>query len=178
MKSRWMEVGQMMGALLLVLAAVLACGKGSSSSSGGGGSSSAASKMGDTVTFDDSDWIVVDAKDLGKNLVSNLDPDDKKTTDGKFVQVHFKVTNKGKKEEMVLDPPKVLDDKGREFGPVDMQSFYVPKNAKTLALDSLPPSMQREYYTIIEVPADAKTLKFEIHGLGMFGDKKTVDLGI
>jgi len=177
MKSRWMELGQVMGALLLVLAAVLACGKGKGDSSGGGSSASTA-KMGETVTFDDSDWIVVDAKDLGKSVKSNMDETDVKKTDGKFVQVHFKVTNKGKKEEMVLDPPKVLDDKGREFGPVDMQSFYVPKDAKTLALDSLPPSMQREYYTIIEVPADAKTLKFELHGLGLFGDKKNVDLGI
>ena len=167
-----------MGALLLVLAAALACGKGSSGGSSGSSSSGAAQKMGETVTFDDSDWIVVDAKDLGKKVTSNLDESDTKTTDGKFIQVHFKVTNKGKKEEMVLDPPKVVDDKSREFGPVDMQSFYVPKNAKTLSLDSLPPSMQREYYSIIEVPADAKSLKLQIQGLGIMGDKKKVDLGI
>ncbi len=176
MKSRWIELGQMMGAMLLVLAAVLACGKGSSGS--GSSSSTATQKIGETVAFDDSDWIVVDAKDLGKKVTSNLDESDVKTTDGKFVQVHFKVTNKGKKEEMVLDPPKVIDDKSREFGPVDMQSFYVPKNAKTLSLDTLPPSMQREYYSIIEVPADAKSLKLQIQGLGIMGDKKKVDLGI
>ena len=66
MKSRWIELAQMMGAMLLVLAAVLACGK----SSGGSGSSSstATQKLGDTVSFDDSDWIVVDAKDLGKKV--------------------------------------------------------------------------------------------------------------
>ena len=103
--------------------------------------------------------------------------EEEKKTDGRFIQVHYKVTNKGKKEEMLLDRPKIVDDKGREFGPIDMESFYVPAKAKTIGLDTLQPSMPKEYWTVIEVPADAKSLKFQVHGFGLLGDKKNVDLG-
>ena len=47
--------------------------------------------LGDTVSFDDSEWVVIGAKDAGKTLESHvaLFPEQKKT-DGHFVQVHFK----------------------------------------------------------------------------------------
>jgi hypothetical protein len=135
--------------------------------------------MGETVTFDDSEWIVIEAKDAGKSIKSNSEfNEEEKKTEGRFIQVHYKVTNKGKKEEMLLDRPKIVDDKGREFGPIDMESFYVPAKAKTIGLDTLQPSMPKEYWTVIEVPADAKTLKFQVHGFSLLGDKKNVDLGM
>ena len=176
-RKRWLEIAQVFGAMLVLLGALLAC-KGGSSSSGSGSSSSTA-KMGETVTFDDSEWVVVEAKDAGKALKSNSEfNEEEKKTEGRFVQVHYKVTNKGKKEEMLLDRPKVVDDKGREFGPIDMESFYVPAKSKTIGLDTLQPSMPKDYWTVIEVPADAKGLKFQVHGFSLLGDKKNVDLGI
>lgn len=176
-RKRFVETAQVLGAMLVILGALLACKGGSSSS--GSGSSSTPQKIGETVTFDDSDWVVTEAKDAGKVLKSNSEfNEEEKKTDGRFIQVHYKVTNKGKKEEMLLDHPKVVDDKGREFGPIDMESFYVPAKSKSIGLDTLPPSMPREYWTVIEVPADAKGLKFEVHGFGLLGDKKTVDLGL
>lgn len=177
-RKRFVEVAQVLGAMLVILGALLAC-KGGSSSSGGGSSSSSTQKIGDTVTFDDSDWVVTEAKDAGKTLKSNSEfNEEEKKTDGRFIQVHYKVTNKGKKEEMLLDRPKIVDDKGREFGPIDMESFYVPAKAKSIGLDTLPPSMPRDYWTVIEVPADAKALKFQVHGFGLLGDKKNVDLAL
>lgn len=175
-RKRWLEIAQVLGAMLVLLGALLACKGGSSSS---GSSSSSTAKLGETVTFDDSEWIVMEAKDLGKSIKSNSEfNEEQKKSDGRFVQVHYKVTNKGKKEEMLLDRPKVVDDKGREFGPIDMESFYVPAKAKTIGLDTLQPSMPKEYWTVIEVPADAKALKFQVHGFSLLGDKKNVDIGL
>ena len=174
-RKRWFEVAQVFGAMLVLLVGLLACKGGHSSSSSSGGTA----KMGETVSFDDSDWVVIEAKDAGKSIKSNSEfNEEEKKTEGRFIQVHFKVTNKGKKEEMVLDQPKIVDDKGREFGPIDMQSFYVPAKAKTLGLDTLQPSMPKEYWTVIEVPADAKGLKFQVHGFSLLGDKKNVELGL
>ncbi len=162
--------------MLVLLGALLAC-KGSSSSSST--TSGATAKMGEAVTFDDSEWTVIEAKDSGKTLKSNSEfNEEEKKTEGRFIQVHYKVTNKGKKEEMLLDRPKVVDDKGREFGPIDMESFYVPAKSKTIGLDTLQPSMPKEYWTVVEVPADAKSLKFQVHGFGLLGDKKNVDIGL
>jgi hypothetical protein len=59
-----------------------------------------------------------------------------------------------------------------------MESAYVPKGGKVPLLDTLQPSMEREYYSIIEVPADATKLKLQVHDLGILGEKKLVDLGI
>jgi hypothetical protein len=175
-RTRWLEVAQVLGAMLVLLGALLACKGGSSSSSSG---SASTAKLGDTVTFDDSEWIVMEAKDAGKSIKSNSEfNEEKKDTTGRFVQVHYKVTNKGKKEEMLLDRPKIVDDKGREFGPIDMESFYVPAKAKTIGLETLQPSMPKEFWTVIEVPADAKTLKFQVHGFSLLGDKKNVDLNL
>jgi hypothetical protein len=176
-RKRWLEVAQVFGAMLVLLGALLACKGGSSSS--GSGSSASTSKIGETVTFDDSDWVVTEAKDAGKSLKSNSEfNEEEKKTEGKFVQIHYKVTNKGKKEEMLLDPPKVVDDKGREFGHIEMESSYVPAKGKTITLDTIQPSMSKEYWTVVEVPADAKGLKFQIHGFSLLGDKKSVDLGM
>ncbi len=165
---------------MLVLAALVACKKGSSSSSSG--SSSAPAKIGDTVTFDDSEWVVIEAKDVGKTVKNNsefaADDEKEKKTEGRFIQVHYKITNKGKKEEMLLDRPKIVDAKGREFGPIEMESFYVPAKSKTIGLDTLQPSMPKEYWTVIEVPPDAKGLKLQVHGFSLLSDKKTVDLAL
>ncbi|HEY1955019.1 MAG TPA: hypothetical protein VGH28_05390 [Polyangiaceae bacterium] len=174
-RKRWFEVAQVFGAMLVLLVGLVACKGGSHGSS----SSTGTAKMGETVTFDDSEWIVIEAKDAGKSIKSNSEfNEEEKKTEGRFIQVHYKVTNKGKKEEMLLDRPKIVDDKGREFGPIDMESFYVPAKAKTIGLDTLQPSMPKEYWTVIEVPADAKTLKFQVHGFSLLGDKKNVDLGM
>ena len=176
-RKRWVEVAQVLGAMLVLLGALLAC-KGGSSSGGSGGSGGTA-KIGDTITFDDSEWVVVEAKDSGKSIKSNneFNPEEKKT-DGRFISVHYKLTNKGKKEEMLFNHPKIIDGQNREFGPIEMEGFYVPKSAKTVGLETLQPSLPKEFWTVIEVPADAKSLKFQVHGFSLLGDKKTVDLAL
>ena len=160
--------------LAVVLGVALVACRGSRSLT-----NTATAKLGDTVSFDDSDWVVIEAKDLGKKIKSNSEFDDeKKDTSGRFVEVHFKVTNKEKKEEMVLDHPKVIDDKGREFGPIDMEAHYVPAKTKTIGFETLQPSMPKEYWTVIEVAADSKNLKAQVHSLGILPETRNVELNL
>ena len=132
----------------------------------------------ETVPFDDSEWVVLEAKDLGKKLKANTEYAEEKSTEGRFVAVRYKVTNKGAKEAHVLDAPKLTDGKGRAYGAIDLEAFYVPEKGKTLGLEVLAPGEAKEAWTVFESPPDAKELKLEIHGLGLFGQKKLVDVGL
>ncbi len=177
------------GPLMVVLLALLACkeegatstpsvtpaASGVAKSEEGTKPAAAAAKVGDTVKFDDSTWVVVSAKDIGKKLKSVLGD---KTTEGKFVKVVFKVTNTTKEEERIMDHPKLLDDQGREFGNFDEASMYLPDNEKTMTLEQLPAGMPKTFSAIYEVPDDAKGLKFQARALSALGNKTLVDLGI
>ena len=137
------------------------------------------SKLGERVSFADCDWVVMEARDAGRELKSNSEfNEETKETSGRFIQVHYKLTNTSSKEEMLLDRPKIIDAKGREFGPVDMESFFVPRKAKTVGLDTLQPSLPKEYWTVIEVAADARDLAFRVHGFDLLGPKRDVPLGL
>jgi hypothetical protein len=176
--NRFIEFTKVLAALLMVLGVLLACKGGKDS--GGSGSSGGTAKLGEQVKLDESAWTVIEAKDLGKSIkaTSELFADEKKDTTGKFVQVHYKVVNNGKKQETLLDTPKIVDSKSREFGPIQSESEYVPKGSKAAILETLQPSMEKDFYTIIEVPADATGLKVQVTGLGLLGDKKMVDIGM
>ena len=84
-RKRWFEVAQIFGAMLVLLVGLLACKGGSHSGSSG---STGTAKMGDTVTFDDSEWIVIEAKDAGKSIKSNSEfNEEEKKTDQKLTQL-------------------------------------------------------------------------------------------
>jgi hypothetical protein len=160
------------GYMVAVLAAVLAC----STSGSGDKDSSKSSKtanVGDTVTFSDSEWVVSKVEDKGKALKCALD---EKKTEGKFVWVEFKVKNTSKKEETIFDHPKLKDSEGREFGSYQEQTLCVG-DKKTMIAEQLPPSMQKEFVAIYEVPGDAKELTFNARELGFGGDTTAVKLG-
>ena len=165
-----------LGATLAVCALLVsapAC-KNSSSSSGGGNP-----KIGDTVTFDDSEWVVIEAKDVGRVLKSNSEfNDEQKKTNGRFIQVHFKVTNKDKKEQIVMDAPKIVDDKGGEYPAIQGESSFVPAKTKSIGLQTLNPSTPAEFWTVIEVTPNAKNLKLEVHGFSLLNEKKDIELGL
>lgn len=134
--------------------------------------------VGKTVTLDDSQWRIIEARDAGQSVKPNRgDYDDKRTT-GRFVMVHYKVINLEKKEEMMLDRPKIQDERGREFGVIDMEGYYVPTHTKAAGLDILQPGVPREYWTVVEVPSDAVHLKIAVHGFSLLGKIELVDLGL
>ena len=177
MKNRHIgEFVKVLAGLIMVLAALLACKGGSGS--GGSGSSGGSGKLGEAIKLDESTWTVIEAKDLGKDLKATSEFGEAKKTTGKFLQIHYKVTNNGKKQETLLETPKVLDKGGREFGHVEMESDYIPKGSKAAILETLQPSMEKDFYTVIEIPADASGLKVQLTDLGLLGEKKTVDLAM
>ncbi|MBK7580339.1 MAG: hypothetical protein IPI67_09065 [Myxococcales bacterium] len=151
--------------LLVLLFALLACK----------GKPETLAKPGDLVTFDDSQWVVVGASVIGKQ-VQGLTGD--KKTSGKFLKVDFKVTNTSKESETILDHPKVFDDQAREFKPLDDQAMFIHEPEQSLTLESLPPSMLKRFTALYELPADAKGLSFEARALSAFGARRRVSLGL
>lgn len=135
-------------------------------------------KIGSTVKFDDCEWLVESSKDLGKTLSSDNQFIESASTDGKFILVKFKITNLTNKEERIVDAPKIIDSKSREFKDFDKQLMYIPKDGKTLSLDALPSNISKTFYAIYEVPADAKELQFTARALSAFGETQLVTLGL
>src|SRR5262249_44508098 len=97
------------GCLLLVtfIAVVLACGGGGSLSKKVG-----SVKRNETLVFNDSTWVVLEAKDLGKVLKPTEAGDEERKTEGRFILVRYKITNTSKKVVWLpeADPP-LVDDK-------------------------------------------------------------------
>lgn len=137
-----------------------------------------ATKAGEALKLEDSVWVVVEAKDLGKKVEANTSYGEPKETAGRFVQIRYKVTNTGKKPESVLDPPRLVDDKGRELARLDLESLYVPAKLATLGIELLPPHVEKEYATLFDVPADARGLKLQLRGFGLLGERRQIELGI
>jgi len=133
-------------------------------------------KIGDEINFEDSKWVVLDAKNLGSEAKSNNQFQESAKSSGKFILVKFKVLNKTNKEERIMSHPKLVDSKGREFKKYDMQSFYIPKDAESLTMSALPSGIEKEFYALYEVPSDATGIQFEARELSAFGDEQLVDL--
>lgn len=133
-------------------------------------------KIGDEIDFEDSKWVVLEAKNLGNEAKSNNQFQENAKSSGKFILVKFKVLNKTNKEERIMSHPKLIDSKEREFKNYDMQSSYIPKNAETLSMSALPSGIEKEFYAVYEVPSDATGLQFEARELAAFGDEQLVDL--
>lgn len=164
----------MKSVLVASLVLLVACKAGHHATSAG-----QAAKIGETVTFDDSEWVVLEVKDAGKTLAgTNPTNHEVKKTDGRFLEVHYKVTNKGKTEEMLINPPRLVDAKKDDLEHIQMESFFLPPTAKTVALDTLVPNTTRDFWTVFEVPPGATGIQCQLHALSAFGDKKNVDLGL
>lgn len=135
-------------------------------------------RVGEPVKLDDSTWIVVGAKDLGKQVEPNTSFAEAKETSGRFILVRFKVTNTRKKPESILEPPKLVDDQSRETDRFGSEALYVPPKSATLGIELLEPGIEKEYATLFDAPADAKGLKLQVRGLGLLGERRLVDLGL
>ena len=98
-------------------------------------------------------------------------------TTGSFIQVHFKIANKSKKEGVMGDVPKLVDATGREFGTIETASSFRPKDTNGVFLDKVQPSMTKEFTEIYEIPAGVTSVSLKAHDFGLFGSDKTIDLG-
>lgn len=135
------------------------------------------SVIGDLVKFDDSEWTVVEARQLGSTLRGGQFSEPKQS-EGKFVYVKFKVKNVTNEEESILFTPAIVDSKGRRFEQFDEQAFYLPDNEKSMTMEQLPSGLPKTFSAIFEIPSDAAGISFMTRNFAAFGkDEKPVSLG-
>lgn len=173
-------------ALLFLLA--LACGNsssggGSSGNSSGGGEAEAppaeeaqAFKVGEDVTVGKIRWKFLEVQDLGKELKSDNEFIEGKTTSGKFVLVKFELENQG------TDPASytgidLVDGKGRTFKPYDERITFI-EQSELCVLEQVNPGLSKACTEIFELPADATGVKASVGDLAPFGDDAMIDLGM
>ena len=136
-----------------------------------------AGKLGTATTIGDSEWTVVDIVNRGSTMKANESYEKDALTTGSFIQVHFKIANKSKKEGVMGDVPKLVDATGREFGTIETASSFRPKDTNGVFLDKVQPSMTKEFTEIYEIPAGVTSVSLKAHDFGLFGSDKTIDLG-
>ena len=136
-----------------------------------------AGKLGTATTVGDAEWTVIDIVNRGTTMKANESYEKDAVTAGTFIQVHFKIANKSKKEGVMGDVPKLVDTTGREFGTIETASSFRPKDTNGVFLDKLQPSATKEFTEIYELPAGVTTVSMKAHDFGLFGSDKTIDLG-
>jgi hypothetical protein len=136
-----------------------------------------AGKLGTATLIGDAEWTVLDVVNRGSSMKANESYEKDAVTTGTFVQVHFKVTNKSKKEGTLGEVPKLVDTTGREFGTIESPSAFRPKDTNGVFLDKVQPSMTKEFTEIYELPAGVTSVSMKAHDFGLFGSDKTIALG-
>ncbi|MBK7781502.1 MAG: DUF4352 domain-containing protein [Ardenticatenia bacterium] len=119
----------------------------------------AAAKIGDAVAFDDTTWTVTAAENKGQKLESDNQFIKSPETTGAFWQVEVKVANTGS-DAYMIQKPKVVDDKGREFD--TSSDALMILGDKACLLESINPGLEKSCTWIYEVPADAAGLGLAI----------------
>lgn len=174
MKTYTQVISKYLPAIITVGILNLGCEVENSSS--GGNSGGAKAKVGEKVTFDDSEWTVTSARNLGGTLTHEFF--DNKQSEGNFIKVEFTVKNTTNEEDSIADSPVLIDDQGRKFSMGEELVMFIPGDAKTITLEALPPGLSKKFQAIYEVPDDAKGLAFRARELGFSPDYKLIDLGM
>lgn len=132
--------------------------------------------IGDKVKFDDSEWEVVTAREVGSALKGKFDQP--KRTDGKFVYVQFKVLNTTSEQQMVLFTPAIQDSTGRKFEELNDTELYLGEGETGMTLEQLPSGLPKKFSAIFEVPSDASGFMFLTRSFAAFrSEEKGVKLG-
>lgn len=135
--------------------------------------------IGDLVQFDDSEWIVIDARELGDVLKGDGMFVEDKQTEGKFVYVRFRVTNNTPEQQSILFTPSLLDSKERRFEQLDVLALYLPEAEVSMTMEQLPSGLPKTFSAIFEVPKDADGLTFLARDFAVLGKaEKGIDLGL
>ncbi len=133
--------------------------------------------MQELVKFDDSEWTVIEARQLGSTLRGG-EFSEPKRTEGKFIYVRFKVKNITNEEQSILFTPAVIDSRGRRFEQFDDQFLYLPDKEESMTLEQLPSGLPKTFSAIFEMPSDATGISFLTRNFKTFGkDEIPVSLG-
>jgi len=125
----------------------------------------------------DSEWVVVEAKDMGKRITGNKDwSDEELKTDGKFFAVTFKVTNRTAANQYVDRFGVAVEDGKRRYFHVHADSSkFMPPDCVDF-FDPIPPDLSRTFFALYEMPADAAGLTFPAHTFETFVHESTLPL--
>lgn len=180
MKRHWIL------ALVFLLTLALACGNSSSSSptkqdeakeDAPAEEAAQVFKVGDDVQVGEIRWKFLEVTDLGKELKSDNQFIDPKSTSGKFVKIRFEIENQGT-EAASYAGIDLKDGKDRTFKPYDERFSFVPEGEGCI-LEQLNPNLAKTCTEIFEIPADATGLKVVAGDLELFGAEEVmVDLGL
>jgi len=136
-----------------------------------------AGSIGKAVEVGDAEWTIIEVLNRGTTMKANESFEKDATTPGTFVQVKFKVANKGKKEGTLAELPKLIDTSGREFGTIENASSFRPKDSNGVFLDKINPTLSKEFVEIYELPPGVTSVSIKAHDFGLFGKDKTIGLG-
>jgi hypothetical protein len=136
-----------------------------------------AGNIGVATVVGDAEWTILEVVNRGTKMKANESYDKDAVTTGTFVQVHFKVVNKSKKEGTIGNVPKLVDSTGREFGTLENESAFRPKDTNGVFLDKIQPSMSKDFYEIFELPAGVTSVSLKANDFGLFGTDKAINLG-
>lgn len=132
--------------------------------------------IGELVQFEDSEWIVIEARQLGSSLRSEFS--EPKKSEGKFVYVRFKVKNITNQEESILFTPALIDSKGRRFEQFAEQFLYLSEGEEPMPMEQLPSGLPKNFSAIFELPNDATGISFLTRDFKTFGKNEIpVNLG-
>jgi len=132
-------------------------------------------KLGDTIDFDDSQWVVLSAENIGHKLQGD-ELTESKTSEGNFIKVIYKVKNKKSTEEQIIETPKLKDSAGNLYNELDDVGMYLKEGENEMTLSQLPANINKKFVSIYEVSADSKGLNFMTRSLGFSPDYKAVEI--
>ena len=126
---------------------------------GGTAKSESAESLSASVSLDGLEWSVESLTDLGKSLASDNSFIDDVTTEGSLVKVEVSITNEAKEEKFIFDP-KLIDDEGRAFGPID--EGYAFTEGFSCVLQTVNPAESIECHFIYDLPGPQEGLKLRV----------------
>lgn len=129
------------------------------------------------VRVGDVRWKILEANDLGSELVSDNQFIDSVPTTGKFVGVRFEIENLSN-DQLNFTDVGLIDSAGREFTPKDDVYFWIDDNEKCI-YEQLNVNVPKVCSVIFEIPADAADLHLQVGDLELFGsDEALIALGL
>lgn len=120
------------------------------------------------VFTNDSEWKVLGAVNMGKNLRSPSPLIKGMTTEGRYIVVVYTVKNMTGKPQMVALTPRLSDADGNTYDSLNEDALYVEEltGAKSITIEQLPNKLPKKFAAIYEMPDEETPLFFDARELG------------
>jgi len=124
--------------------------------------------IGEPVFFkNDSEWKVIEAVSLGKNLPIILPLVKGQTTEGRYVFVVYTVKNLTGQSEAIMSSPKLSDGAGGKYEALPNESNWVHfAGVPAITMEQLPNRVTKKFAAIYEMPAGKGVYYFDAREIG------------